>query len=167
MCVCVCVRMYPCVCVRMGVWVYVCVRVYVCVCACVCACVCVGCRWRVCVFTFCCTYSVQLLKSYPANSSSSMVESHVGALSWQGLLGIGVLVTWEQCWYLSKEDKVQFLPRQLTTLHSHTLIVIPGEQSVARLALVPFATTTFLQKRSKVRVIINLSHLILYYSYLV
>ena len=51
-----------------------------------CVCVCVQCSMIEFVHEFVHvftnrTYSVQLLKSYPANSYS-MLESHVGALSW-------------------------------------------------------------------------------------
>ena len=124
------------------------------VCACVRVCACE----YMCMLTNHCTYPMQLLKSYPADPCSSMVESHVGALAL--VIGSSVWITREQCWYLSKEDKVQLIPRQLTTLHSYTLIVIPGEQSVARLALVPFTPTTLLQKCSEVSIsaVVNLLH---------
>ena len=62
---------------------------------------------------------------------------------------------------LAKDDKIKLVPTKLSTLHPHALVVVPGEQRVARLALAPLAPTAFLQERTKVRVLVYLcSHIV-------
>ena len=102
---------------------------------------------------------MQFLESLPANLNSSMIEGHAGALSWYGLGCDCVTVVCEECCYLAK-DKIKLVPTKLAALHPHTIVVVPGEERGARLALIPLAPATFLQERTKVRVLVYLcSHM--------
>ena len=91
-------------------------------------------------------YSMQLLEGFSTNPYS-MIKAILECCHSRGLRA---LVSW------SCESSTDICPRslaQLFALHLQTLIVVLGEQSVARLALVPLAPTTFL---TKVRVLVDL-----------
>ena len=100
--VCACMRVCVCeITVTNYSWYGIIVCMHVCVCVHASICVCT--REYVCMVTNYCTYPMQFLKSYPADLYPSVVESHVGALTL--VIGSSVWITWEHCWYLSKEDR--------------------------------------------------------------
>ena len=147
MCVCACVR------------ARVCMRVCARVCACVRVCVCVYMCMYMWIHIFLCMwvyysvvdpvhYSIQLLEGFSANSCSSVIKSH----NWSTVVA-GACVHW----YPGHVQAVLRSSSSLfSALHPHTLVVVLGEQSIARLALIP---TTFLQECTKVRVLVNLLQL--------
>ena len=70
------------------------------------------------------TYSMQPLEGDPTNPHTSMVNSHAGTLSWQGLAGTGTSIAGEQRRYLAEDDHVELTSTQLLALHPHTGVVV-------------------------------------------
>ena len=117
---------------------------------------------------YCCqfTYSMQDLKCLPTDFLSSMVKRHGCPLSVGGWpVGSSLCACREQSSYLTKEDKIKFIPWELCTLHPHRLVVLSGETLGTFLSTSLLGPTPFLQECCQLWITVLLSLKMWLYCY--